>query len=354
MRPYFGPQTAVRPFLLRSPRCNAAQTRPFESGLQRRSFHPSRPHQILDTGVTLAHGLLQGVHSVSGLSWALSIPLTAVAVRMTFGFTQQWWSRSQSLKKSRLTPMLTAWRTIHQKRIQESYSQNKAAITPVVANKLVFNDLKKTESEIYKRWGIKRWAPFVFLTQVPIFLSMIEALRMMVDTNIGLLGYMADWMGSKSETVFPVESSMATEGALWFPDLLANDSTFLLPLLLSGTIFTNVTWGSKRASKREILEMSGRSALKARAMNALRTILQVFAVCIFPAACQMPSGILIYWISSSVVATAQTKFLSIMRRPFPVPRECHQRRIGSIHDDAIYTGKTGNSTRKQGIDSIVV
>ena len=62
----------------------------------------------------------------------------------------------------------------------------------------------------------------------------------------GLIGMMARWSGtddlaSLDTTALAIESSLATEGALWFPDLIVADPQMILPFMLSGAILLNLS-----------------------------------------------------------------------------------------------------------------
>ena len=291
--------------------------------------------EMIDISVSISRGLLHGVHSVTGLPWFASIPLTAFLVRMTIGLPQQWWTRSQVEKRSRLTPMLTAWRKVHQKRVMDSYTQNGQTVTPSVATKMVTRALKKTESQMYKRWRIYKWAPYSIVLQFPVFLSMMEALRRMVGMDGGLLTVLKAGFGETSgENVVPLEPSMATGGALWFPDLLAHDPTHVLPVVLATTLYLNISLGWKPKSEVEIATLPPRAAFNARILNKLRFGLQCVPFYIAPSmiAAQVPSGFLLYWISSTLIATLQTKIIKDRFTAVPVPRECYSRHVGSVHD----------------------
>ncbi|KAI9697060.1 MAG: hypothetical protein M1836_005021 [Candelina mexicana] len=102
------------------------------------------------------------------------------------------------------------------------------------------------------------------------------------------------------EALIPVESTFATEGAFWFPDLLVPDPHLLLPFILSGTMFTNI-WLNTRLQN----DGTEPSVFKRRLTNSLKFV----ALIIGPATLQMPSAMLVYWISSSSFAMLQNLLL---------------------------------------------
>jgi len=164
--------------------------------------------------------------------------------------------------------------------------------------------------------------------QLPIWLLMVETLRGMAGTRKGLLGLMlptglaesvdelgaapelaaagmpeagvvgAELIGEKSvvDAVVPVEPSLATEGMLWFPDLMAADPMLLLPFMLSATLFLNIYSGQQRG-------IPGVAMTKGR-IRIMRA-LGVVALAAGPLTLQMPTAMLLYWVSSGVLAYGQ-------------------------------------------------
>ena len=66
----------------------------------------------------------------------------------------------------------------------------------------------------------------------------------------------ASTVSSSASSIYrAVDPTLANEGALWFPDLLAGDTTGLLPFILTATIITNVVSGLKGQSALEISQM---------------------------------------------------------------------------------------------------
>ncbi|KAJ5215040.1 hypothetical protein N7468_010719 [Penicillium chermesinum] len=77
---------------------------------------------------------------------------------------------------------------------------------------------------------------------------------------------------SVTETVYrAVDPTLATEGALWFPDLLAGDSTGILPFILTATIITNVTSGLRGPTAQEISRLPKLEMYRATNVATLQT-----------------------------------------------------------------------------------
>jgi mitochondrial inner membrane protein COX18 len=199
---------------------------------------------------------------------------------------------------------------------------------PAIVFRDITADMREKKGGIYRRWGCQTWKNFLPLVQLPIWILGVETLRGMVGTKKGLLGLMlpealagnvneldaapelaaagipgaglegAEILGVKSlaETVVPVEPSLATEGMLWFPDLMAPDPLLLLPFMLSGTMFLNIYSGQQRGIPGVEMTLTRIRILRA---------LGVVALAAGPLTLQMPSAMLLYWVSSGMLAYGQ-------------------------------------------------
>jgi inner membrane protein COX18 len=109
-----------------------------------------------------------------------------------------------------------------------------------------------------------------------------------------------------------IEPTFATEGALWFPDLLAGDPTGALPVLLSASIILNIRNGWHKTSRKELADMPKLQMLQNSFWGGLRIFMQVLAVNVGATTYfyEMPTALLIYWISSTNIATFQTWFMN--------------------------------------------
>lgn len=305
LRPALKPCSAVR-----APP-SAARYR--QDGASIRHFHASRPNQLINEAVVLAHDLLDGVHSVTGLPWAASIPLTAILVRLTIATPLQIWSVSNARKIQKLSPLMVAWGKLYQGSVLNAARANGLYISPGVAQTQANMLFEKKRKAMYKRWKVLWWTRYMPLLQLPVWLAMMESIRRMVGMSGGLLSIVQGWVeGSPTAPNIPVVQSFSTEGALWFTDLLAADPYGALPVILSAAVFTNVTWGWKVKTPEEIAKMHfRRQRILARVSGILKRSFQFSALLLWPVMTysEIPAGMLIYWISSTVFATAQTQII---------------------------------------------
>ncbi|PGH27543.1 hypothetical protein AJ80_00784 [Polytolypa hystricis UAMH7299] len=290
---------------------------------QSRLFHPSQPCRLLDTSVTLANGLLEGVHSVTGLPWVVSIPLTALIVRSTIAWPLQVWAHRQYRQKAILGPILVAWSRRFQDLVMLESFRKGEHIPPAVAEKRVLLKNKAKKRDLYKRWGLWNWSGRAPMLQLPIWLCMMESIRRMVGMQDGgILTIITKWLDSNANLPsIPTVQSMASEGALWFPDLLAYDP--ILPIFLSATLLSSIHVGFKVKPLKEIRMLPmGKERTFATMGWSLRRGAQIMSVLLIPImhGAQAPAGLAIYWISSSSFATMQALILKKVIYNPPIPK----------------------------------
>lgn len=261
-----------------------------------RSFHASPQPNFFEDVVSSAQYLFDGIHSATGLPWAYSIPLTALAIRTTLILPLGIYARRTNQEQMALSPLIYSW--THQ--LRRETMREVGHLGPVAAQRTLVKKMRKKRNEIYSRWGCGTWKTYLSWMQLPVWLTAIEAVRKMCGKESGLLGLI---FGSSSEgkeiqealRASGVELTLADEGALWFPNLLAPDPMLLLPFMLSGVMFLSL---SHNATKNP-------SVGQRRVMNTLKIV----ALAVGPLTLQVPSAMLVYWISSSSLALGQAFLL---------------------------------------------
>ena len=282
-----------------------------------RSFHASPRPKFLEAGVNSAHTLFEGLHTVTGLPWAYTIPLAAFTIRTSFVLPLAIYSRRATQKQVALTPLISAW----QQNLRRETMKEVGHLGPVVAQSTLLKKTRRKRGEIYKRFSCGLWKGFLPLIQVPIWLTAIETLRKMCGKEAGLLGMAAGWFRGDEHSIMvesglPIEQTFATEGALWFPDLLAADPQMILPFMLSGAILLNLS------------NAPGNSVWQKR----LKRSLGLVGLAIGPLTLHFPSAMLIYWISSSMLAYIQAAVLDRMMPVKPPIVPCKPRKPRGLPD----------------------
>lgn len=290
-----------------------------------RRFHSSPLRRFLDlnTCYALTHTALTGLHSVTGLSWAATIPCAALIIRGVILSPISIYTHKIRERRKPLRPLILAWAHIISRKVLQEHGKE----GPTVFRNIAVKESSAKGKEIAKRHRAQTWKLFLPIVQMPVFLVMIETLRKMCGIHGGLLSLFSEWYSKSDETTFehgvegradhmlrpstlpfehadhsvviPFEKSFATEGALWFPDLLVPDPLLILPFVLSGAMFLNIYYQSILA----------KGAIELKWQTRIRNIFKIMALAVGPLTLQVPSGILVYWISSSLCAVGSNMAL---------------------------------------------
>ena len=301
----------------RSPLIRFSRTAPhYASGY--RKFHASKKAQssMLDTCCCQTQELIGLLHDATGLPWVAVLPLTAILIKSTIVLPIQIWTRKQAQRVATVRPLLRAWAPIMRQRVMQQGQR----LPPTKLNKMVQKELVSKRVQLFKSMGIKAWAPYLSYLQFPIWLLVIETVRRMCGAGTGLLSLVVrqfEGASANGEAVPHVsgssssliETSLSTEGALWFPDLLVSDPMLVLPFALSASLIANL----------KLHQASDRSAgiIPSTFTRRLEKIIMLLAIAIGPLTLRLPTAILVYWISSALFATAQTALFSVF---MPLPR----------------------------------
>ena len=288
-----------------------------------RSFHASQKTQstLLDTCCSQTHEAICALHDITGLPWAVTLPLTAILLRSTIILPISIWSRRQTQRTVSIRPLIYAWTLI----IQERMIQQARKASPSELKKMVQKEIASKRKALYISMGIRLWAPYLPILQLPVWLLVIETIRRMCGAGTGLLAMISRQFDSAPTDVEAIaqtseapsqfiETSLSSGGALWFPDLLASDPTLALPFILSTALFTNIKlhqWSDRKAG-----------LVPSVFSRRLDRIMMLLALAIGPLTLHFPTAILVYWIPSALFATAQTALFSVIMPLPPSPAPC--------------------------------
>lgn len=199
-----------------------------------RSFHASRPNHIVPELLQASHWLFQEVHSVSGLPWALSIPLTAALARFSW-FPIQLIIDRNTKRRVIMSHPLQAWRKIYRAQAVIRYPP-KTMKAAEDAEGWVQAQLKIRQKMLEKDSNILPTAvPFILTVSfLPIWILNADVVRRMTgdtSTITSWLGLMPP--GSVNSEIVPAEPGLATEGLPWITDLVSQDPYYILPLMFT-------------------------------------------------------------------------------------------------------------------------
>ncbi len=274
-----------------------------------RGFHATSSRPFLDVCIP-AHSFLENFHSITGLSWAAIIPVTAFLVfSCTRGFIA--WNIHEILQRQQaLVPYLVKVRLKLENKVMREDAHNSA---PERAKRLdsLFHDAC---TAVRKSHRCQHWKLWLVFTKLPIWYVMMETIRRMTGTEEGFIGLVRSVIGKRdysgiSEPSAFVDPSLATEGVLWFTDLQRADPYLILPFILSATLFIRARYdrGTIDVVFEPRMEDIATEHAKDPEMPNLRKkklrrqrIAKVLALAAGPATLQFPSAMLLYWITWSV------------------------------------------------------
>lgn len=279
--------------------------------LHYRNFHASRPNHLLPELLQLSHSAFQQIHSVSGLPWAYSIPLTAALFRASWVPIQCIIARNRKRRELISQPLL-AWRYIYRKAAVAARDRNSASEADAqnaadwVAQKLEMQkaSLRKDLPYMETKW---EWIlPLMFL---PVWFINAETIRRMSsDTRTALawIGGQAQADDSPGSVLIPIESGLETESLAWTSDLVSADPYMILP----GIFLIFSVWNARVAIGKtpdaEVQKEMRRTRLgriQLEIPHAIRVLSVVFPLSLIWQG--MPSAVVLYLIGSSATMLVQ-------------------------------------------------
>lgn len=302
-----------------------------------RAFHSSS-HRRIDLLVPM-HSALQTLHSTTGLAWSAVIPLSAIFVRSAVYYFITRKHRYNLQIYMDLMLVKQAWQAVFAKQIMTNHRHE----GPIFFKKEMLKRTAKKELDVNWRWGLKWYWRFMPILQLPPFIMAIETIRRMAGMPEGIFGWLTGWTRTKlqntdgvtpgdgnsapvgattsppedvvigsntsldSSLAFGLEPSFATEGALWFPNLLLPDPTFTLPMLVSASLLSQIAFGAYTGQQ----ELGFWKKMVTRGLT-------LFSLGLFVIILEVPSAVLLYWVTSSGFGLLQTVLLHYIK-PLRLP-----------------------------------
>ncbi|XP_077606361.1 cytochrome c oxidase assembly protein COX18, mitochondrial isoform X2 [Crocuta crocuta] len=230
-----------------------------------------------------AEQVLLGVHTATGLPWWACIALTTVALRGAVTLPLAAYQHYILAKVENLQPEI---KNIARHLNQEiAVRANQLKWSKRVARLTYLKNMRRLVSELYVRDNCHPFKATVLAwIQFPMWIFMSVALR-----NFST--------GATHSEGFSVQEQLANDGVLWFHDLTALDSTWILPVSVG---VVNLL----------IVEIF---ALQKLGMSRFQTYITYFvravSVLMIPVAATVPSSIVLYWLCSSFMGLSQNLLL---------------------------------------------
>ncbi|KAJ9646127.1 uncharacterized protein PV06_01957 [Exophiala oligosperma] len=289
------------------------------SGIQalrlNRRFHASRPNHLVAEALQLSEAAFQQVHNLSGLSWGLSIPLTAVAFRLAW-LPILYVTNRANKQEQKVAGVLKGWRKAYQDRARMKYPQGTDQ-SAQLAESWVQTQLRTKLKDIqrhttYMSWQSRLALQFSFL---PIWFINAQVVRSMSGDDRTLLSVFTKSGEDATTTVIPPEPGLASESFLWLPDLVQFDHTWVLPLTFAALSGASIWQMLGKDIKQRQSKIVGMDQGWARTREVwILMISQLFAASPFVFGYliirgEMPSAVVLYLIGSVGMQMVQRPFV---------------------------------------------
>ncbi|XP_028644277.1 mitochondrial inner membrane protein OXA1L [Grammomys surdaster] len=216
------------------------------------------------TPVGCIQNLLEYIHVDLGLPWWGAIATCTILARcLVFPLIVK--GQREAAKIHNHMPMMQKFST----RIREA---------KLAGDQAEFYKATIEMTHYQKKHDIKLIRPLILpLTQAPVFISFFIALREMANLPV---------------------PSLQTGGLWWFQDLTVSDPIYVLPLVVTATM-----WG--------VLELGAETGVQSADLQFMRNIIRVMPLVVLPVTIHFPSAVFMYWLSSNMFSLCQVACLRI-------------------------------------------
>ncbi|XP_031217085.1 mitochondrial inner membrane protein OXA1L isoform X2 [Mastomys coucha] len=216
------------------------------------------------TPVGLIQNLLEYIHVDLGLPWWGAIATCTILARcLVFPLIVK--GQREAAKIHNHMPVMQKFST----RIREA---------KLAGDQAEFYKATMEMTHYQKKHDIKFLKPLILpLTQAPVFISFFIALREMANLPV---------------------PSLQTGGLLWFQDLTVSDPIYVLPLVVTATMWC-------------VLELGAETGVQSSDLQFMRNIIRVIPLAVLPVTIHFPSAVFMYWLSSNMFSLCQVACLRI-------------------------------------------
>ncbi|KAM4854795.1 cytochrome c oxidase assembly protein COX18, mitochondrial [Thomomys bottae] len=235
------------------------------------------------TAVRAAEEVLLGAHAATGLPWWGSILLTTAALRGAITLPLAAYQQYILAKVENLQPEIqNIARHLNQ---EVAVHARQLGWSKRVSKLTYLKNMRRLVSELYVRDNCHPFKASVLVwIQIPMWIFVSVALR-----NFSI--------GAAHSEGFSVQEQLASGGVLWFPDLTALDSTWILPISLGVLNLLIVEIFA--------VQKSGMSRFQVYITHFVRAV----SLLMIPIAATVPSSIALYWFCSSFMGLSQNLLL---------------------------------------------
>ncbi|KAF8430145.1 60Kd inner membrane protein-domain-containing protein [Tirmania nivea] len=283
--------------------------------------------QSTSTSLTALTTLATPLTTTGLAPWYLLLPLSALVLRTTTTLPLTLYARRICISLITLRPLLSAWGRVIGTAVAKSKTDT--PLTPFEWERQTREKAKLKEKELQKIFDCESWKGYLPILQIPVWVVASLTLRGMTtepssvtaarNSPLAPLTGEEEVTGAVASTAtassspgylqslldsIPLEPTFSHGGALWFPDLLAPDPFYFLPIMLSLSMFANIEF---QALQYPPTTNRGRM---------VKNILRAFALGVIPVTIQTPVALTLYWLSSSLYSLVQNIVLHFV---YPMP-----------------------------------
>lgn len=335
---------------------------------ERRNFSVA---SSLETAVYEATQLITTIHTATGTPWYITIPLAALAVNLVVRVPVSIYSRKLEQKRTRLLPLFWAWNSRHTENvICANPGKPMAAVQTAIQKRTLASERRISKDHGVQSWKINYLGSIIAL---PFFLTTIQGVRRLCGAGGGIFGLFSNPLPKISRSLsgkegveeaastpstaghavaqtplnadiaqvdssavaastssqaplgadlLGYEPSLSTGGCLWFPDLTVPDPYHVLPVMLSAAML----WVVLPKTLEHTRQLLDPTAINLTWRTRLHRALLVISLAIGPLTMHLPAAMHLYWISSTLIATAQR---DLVQKIWKLPKNDYQRPKGS-------------------------
>ena len=293
------------------------------SRLRTQNFHTSKPHQ--NVLIDLSQQVFQNVHSLTGTSWLVSLPLAAFVFRLSF-WPAQYYGLRLSQKRQAIAPLQSATSKVINGRTSEKAKRGEFKDRA---------DMEKWQlTEIWRRTSLLRknhqigsfWKGLLAqLAFLPIWFVNIGVIQSMSGVKrASLLSLFVE-----PGTLPAAEPGFATGGFLWITDLTQADPTGILPATFGVVLYVSMLGSSPRTSEqnyhdsvRQLKQKVDRTSVLQYAGSILEDAKKYLAIFMAVILTQVPAAVVIFMCGSTMTQIGGTQILKRLAgvgKPLSVP-----------------------------------
>lgn len=266
--------------------------------------------------ITVLSASMTAAHELSNVSWVFLIPLTTVTLRSLWTLPLAINQRKRSQVQASLRPIINAMGPIFRLKLAQRAQMAKSmesssevstkegvpqGVISGTAAGLSYEQIvlmsskerRERQKQMFRENECQMYKNLIVpVFQIPLWIAMSATIR--------------DLTGWNDISTLPMDSTLQTEGILWFTDLTIADPYSILPIVLGTVALTNVEWNFRTFG---IQNFGVRRSKRITAFDSMMNLSRFGVVFLMAIATQAPAGLVLYWISSNAFSLVQNILL---------------------------------------------